>query len=544
MSDSEFEPPSTIAALLAETVARRPEHEAIATRGETLTYRDLDRRTAKMARALLASGAGKGTRIAILAPDGIYWLTAYLAAMRIGAVVATVSTLCTPRELAYILRNSDAQMLIGARRFLRHEYAERLEAALPGLAGQKAGALRLPDAPYLRSIWLDDAAGLSWAQPAEALVAHADDPDAPDDELLAAIEREVHSADLCMIIYTSGSTAYPKAVMHRQWAIARQAHELARHFLMKEDDRMMPLLPIFWVGGLSIALEVLRTGGTLVYPDTPATEVIVETMKRFRVNRINIWGPQQAKLREAVIAAGMDPETIGWLAQVRDKSGEPIPQRLQANMLGMTESFCPHSSEPLDTRLPDDKAGSSGRAVNGIERRVVDPETGEPVPFGTVGELQLRGGALMMGFYKVDPATVFTPDGFYPTHDLVRMEEDGHLYFVARRGDMLKTAGANVSRLEVQMALGAVPGVDLPIVLGLPHPEMGQLVVAGVVPKEGQTPSEDYLKAELRKSLSSFKVPRHIVILDADEVQWTPSNKVKLNEMADVIAGKIERVEA
>src|SRR5262249_54596861 len=151
VTDSEPEPPSTIATMLAATVARRPDHEAIVMRAETLTYAGLDARTARMARALLAIGAGKGTRIALLGPDGIAWLTAYLAAMRIGAVIATVSTLCTAPELAYILRNSDAQMLIGARRFLRHEYAERLEAALPGLAGQQAGKLRLPDAPYLRS---------------------------------------------------------------------------------------------------------------------------------------------------------------------------------------------------------------------------------------------------------------------------------------------------------------------------------------------------------------------------------------------------------
>ena len=150
----------------------------------------------------------------------------------------------------------------------------------------------------------------------------------------------------------------------------------------------------------------------------------------------------------------------------------------------------------------------------------------------------------MIGFYKVDPSQVFTRDGFYPTNDLVRMEEDGHLYFHARRGDMLKVSGANVSRLEVQAALAAIPEVDLPIVVGLSDGGFGQIVIAGVVPKEGHAPAEDYLKTELRKTLSSFKVPRNIVLLRADEVQWTPSNKVKLTEMTEVIAGKIEKVAA
>ena len=104
----------------------------------------------------------------------------------------------------------------------------------------------------------------------------------------------------------------------------------------------------------------------------------------------------------------------------------------------MSESFGPHSAEPINRRMPDDKAGASGRAVNRIERRVVDPETGQQVPSGEVGELQLRGGALMTGFYKVDRHKVFTPDGFYPTNDLVRVDADGYAYFVGRTGDMMR----------------------------------------------------------------------------------------------------------
>src|SRR5690606_18679043 len=110
----------------------------------------------------------------------------------------------------------------------------------------------------------------------------------------------------------------------------------------------------------------------------------------------------------------------------------------------------PHSAEPLNFRLPEDKPGASGRSVNNYERRVVDPDTGVEVPVGEVGELQLRGGALMSGFYKVDRRKVFTEDGYYPTGDLVRIDQDGYLFFVARRNDMIKTRAANVSRLEVE----------------------------------------------------------------------------------------------
>ena len=528
--------PATIPQLLARATSVRPEGEAIVTGRATLSYRALDESTTRIAGALVALGAGKGTRIALLLPDELTWLTTFLAAMRIGALVAPVSTLCTAPELAHCLRHSDAQILIAARQFLRHDYAQRLEAALPGLADAKAGALRIRQAPYLRSIWLDDAEGLGWAGSHDGLKALGTDNDA----LIQEMESEVAPSDDAVIIYTSGSTSLPKAVLHAQRNVAGQAQVLAEQFLITAESRMMPLLPLFWVGGLTMALEVLQAGGTLIFPDDRSNEGVLDALQRFRANRINSWGPQLGKLREAAIAAGIDVDSIVGLGPWRDARRDLIPPDRSANMLGMTESVGPHSSEPIDVVLPEECAGASGRAIGGFERRVVDLETGEVLPPGKSGELQLRGGSLMKGFYKLDPREVFTPDGFYSTHDIVRIDADGYLYFEARRGDMLKTSGANVSRLEVQAALASLPGVELPIVIGLADPELGQKIVAAVVPKPGAVPDEESLRAALRDKLSSYKIPKHIVVIGADEVEWTPSNKVKLAEMGELIRRRIE----
>jgi acyl-CoA synthetase (AMP-forming)/AMP-acid ligase II len=537
---AETESPSTLPALFASVVALRGEHPAIAMVGETLSYDELERRSARMARALLAIGAGKSTRMALMAPDGILWLVAFLAGLRIGALMTAISTLCTPPELAHILRNSDVQIFIGARRFLRHDYARTLTAALPGLREASAEALRLPAAPYLRSIWLDDAQGLDWARPIDDLIRRADAPNAPDAALLAAIEKEVAPSDDAVIVYTSGSTSTPKAVVHTQWTVARHPPELAKHFLLKAGDRMMPLLPAFWLGGMAMALEVLSVGATLVYPDSPDTQVVLDTLQRLAVNRVNSWGDMLTKLREAAVVRGIDVDRIVGLGPFRDRAGELIPPPLQSSMLGMSESFAPHSAEPLDVRLPEAKAGASGRAVNGIERRVVDPETGVEVAAGEVGELQLRGGALMSGFYKVERRKVFTPDGFYPTKDLVRIDADGYLYFIARRGDMIKTKAANVSRLEVEAALRALPEVDLPIVVGLPDSELGEMVAAAVVPKPGTAPTEDALRTALRGSLSSYKIPRRIVFISHADVPRTSTGKLRLSDLSGMVAGRLK----
>jgi acyl-CoA synthetase (AMP-forming)/AMP-acid ligase II len=539
MPPPEIEPATTVPKLLANFVATRGQHDAIATVAETLSYEELERRTSRMARALLALGAGKGTRIALLAPGGILWLTALLAGLRIGAVVSLVSTLCTPPELAHMLRSGDAQILLGVRRFLRHDYGKTLEAALPGLVEGTAQALRLPSAPYLRCVWLDDAAGLSWARPLEDLLAYADGPQAPDEALLAAIEQEVTPSEDAIIVYTSGSTSLPKAVVHTQWNVTRFPRELTKHFLLKPDDRMMPHLPTFWLGGLGMTMQVLSIGATLVYPASPEIDVVLDTIEHCKVNRLNSWGDVMMKLREGAVARGIDVDRIVGLGPFRDKAGEIIPPNLQANMLGMSETFTAHSAEPLDTRLPADKAGSSGRGVGSFERRIVNPETGEGVPPGQVGELQVRGSGLMSGFYKMNRKDVFTPDGFYPTGDLARLDADGYIYFVGRRGDMIKTRAANVSRLEVEAAMRGVPGIELPIVVGLPDPELGQRVAAAVVPAKGASLTDESIRTALRAVLSSYKIPRQIVFITHDDVPRTTTGKIKLFELAGMVAARI-----
>ncbi len=533
---TEAEPPSTIPAQFAATVAVQGQCDAVAMVAETVTYAELERRSAELARALLAAGAGKGARVALLAPDGIFWVTAFLAALRIGALVTCCSTLCTPKELAHMVRNSDVQFFLGARRFLGHDYGEKLAAAFPDVAQGKPGALRVESAPFLRSVWLDDASGIDWAQSLESLLARAGDVPA---KLLAAVEAQVTPSDEAVIVYTSGSTSLPKAVIHTQWNVSRHPPELARLFLIKPDDRMLPMLPAFWLGGMAMALQVLSQGACLVYPASPDHKVLLETMQKLRVNRVNGWGDGLTRLRALASERGIDVDKIVGLGPFRDARGELIPQQFQSGMLGMSETFAPHSAEPLDYRMPEDKPYCCGRPVNGYERRIVDPETGAEMPVGEIGELQLRGGALISGMYKRRREEVFTPDGFYPTGDLCRIDADDYLYFIARRNDMIKTRAANVSRLEVEAALNALPEVATSVVTGLPDEEFGQIVAAAVLPAPGAAPTEEGLRKALREEISSYKVPRRIVfIASEDEIPRTATGKIKLHELGELIESR------
>jgi acyl-CoA synthetase (AMP-forming)/AMP-acid ligase II len=534
---TEPERPSTLPALLAKLAAECGAHPAIVTSGETVTYAELDQRSARFARALLAAGAGKGTRIGLLAPDGIFWVTAFLGALRIGALLTTISTLCAPPELAHILENSDCEYLIAARRVLNHDYAATLEAALPALAGQTGTGLHLVDAPYLRRIWLDDCRNVPWANSVAALEALADAPDAPDDALLAAAEREVSPADEAIVVYTSGSTTRPKAVIHRQWAAARHPPELARQFALNSDDRMMCLLPAFWLAGMSMMLQVLSIGATLIYPDSPSIDDAVDALASFGVTRVNAWGDKQPQLIRTARERGVYIDHIPDLTGFRDSNGNLLPDKIA--MYGMTESFSAHSAYPLGEPLPPGKEAAFGRAINGYERRVVDPETGEALPPGEVGELQIRGPAMLAGFYKRDAREVFTRDGFYPTRDLVRIDAEGWLFPEGRLDDMIKTRGANVSRLEVEAALTALPGVAMAVVAGLPDAQAGKLLAAAIVLEEGWSLTKDAIRGALRDTLSSFKIPKQIVFVGVDDIPRTATGKIRLAEIPRMIETRL-----
>jgi acyl-CoA synthetase (AMP-forming)/AMP-acid ligase II len=171
---------------------------------------------------------------------------------------------------------------------------------------------------------------------------------------------------------------------------------------------------------------------------------------------------------------------------------------------------------------------------------VVDPETGRELPPGEVGELQIRGPALMAGLYKAGRDEVFTPDGFYPTKDLVRIDAEGWLYPAGRLGDRIKTRGANVSRLEVEAALLTLAGVEAAVVAGLPDPDAGEVVVAAVVPAAGVMLSEAALRQALKAKLSSFKVPRRIVFITAADIPRTATGKVKLADLREMIAARLQ----
>jgi acyl-CoA synthetase (AMP-forming)/AMP-acid ligase II len=286
----EFTPTS---GALARACAERWGDKAFAVLGdERLTYAQAEARSAELAKGLLASGVGKGTRVGLLAPNGPDWILGWLGASRIGAVVVLLNTYSKARELGWVLRHADVQVLLTVDGHLGHDYLERLEQAAPGLAGQVHERIFLESHPYLRTVWTWGDARRAWAAPVADLVARSG---AVTDGLLRECETEVTPADPMVVVYSSGSTSDPKGAVHAHGAAVRHAHNLGQMRDLTDDDVLYTPMPLFWVGGFSFTLiAAMHAGATLVFEERFEPGATLELIERERVTQVLGW-PHMAK---------------------------------------------------------------------------------------------------------------------------------------------------------------------------------------------------------------------------------------------------------
>lgn len=536
---------STLPELIKDLTDRFGDHELTRESGRTLTYREADRESAEIARGLLAAGVGKGTRVGLLMPNSSDWIVSWLGALRIGAVVSGISTFLKPPELAWLLRFADLDTLLVADGYLRHDYLRTLEQALPSLASRDGRApLRLPESPYLRSIWLFGKQSPGWIRGREEdLRGLARSESALDASFLEAVESQVTPADLAIVVFTSGSLANPKGVVHTHGTVVKHARAMAAYASCRANERVGVLTPFFWVGGmLTTMLNTMVSGGTLVFPERPDPACVLEMIRREKLDYLN-GGTEQ--LKAIMEHPDFRPEDYHRLRPSRATQartgllGPPLGYPLDRvpDSLGMSETFGPHSGELPGTRLPDTRVGSFGRAIGGseggIERRIVDPASGVEMSPGEVGELVIRGYTVMQGYYKKERSETFRPDGYFPTGDRCSISEDGHLFFAGRSGEMIKTSGANVSPREVELVLEALPEVAEAVVLGRPDPRLGEIVIALVVTAPGSDFDEAELQRRLGERLSSYKIPKRIRRVESETLPRTFSGKVQKFKLSD-----------
>jgi len=535
----------TVAGLIRSKAASDPERVFVVKDAARLSYGEAERRSRKLARGLLASGVGKGARVAILLPNGPDWVLAWLAAARIGALVVPINTFYQARELGFVLRHADVHTLLTSARFLSNDYLERLERFAPELATHGPAPLRVRALPYLREVrvWESDGRERAWASGgAAALEALADATPGIDDALLEEVEREVRPADPMVVVYSSGSTADPKGAIHTHGTALRHAHNLNGFRDLVPEDRIYSPMPFFWVGGFVFTLvSTMHVGARLYCQDVFEPGKTLDLIERERITMVAGWPHFGKAMTEHPSFPKRDLSSIraGNLYDLLPPEARPSDPELRSNSLGMTETCGPHTFDRMDGDLPEKLRGSFGRSVPGTSHKVVDPESGRTLGPGEFGEICVRGYSVMQGLYKVEREEAFDADGYYHTGDAGYFDAEGHLFFKGRLGEMIKTAGANVAPRELELLMGAMPEILSAHAVGVPHPTRGENVAVAVVLREGASLDAATLVARLKDQLSAYKLPRYTFFVPIAEIPMTDSGKLDRRKLRDAIAKKL-----
>ena len=398
---------------------------------------------------------------------------------------------------------------------------------MPGLDLAAAPPCSLA-APALRRVAFDaTATGVLGGWTVDALVGAGT---AVDDDVLAAAEDAVGPSDRMVIVHTSGSTSEPKGVIHQHGPLIRHLDNLNELRRYAEHEVLFSNSPFFWIGGFAYSLlGTLLAGATLVCSNATDPAATLDLLERARPTMVNGFAAAVAHLAKDPSFPHRDLTSIrrGNLWPIMPADVRAADPELRHNMLGMTEagSVCLASDDEGDQ--PEHRRGSFGRPVPGFEAKVVDPDTGAECGTGEVGELWFRGPFLMEGYYGRERHETFTADGWYRTGDLFHVDADGFFYFTGRRGDMIKTAGANVSPREVEAAIADATG---PRRARRRHrrsrTRAGRRGGDARPARPATPPDTDELRTALRKRLSAYKVPQRFLVLADDDVPMLSSGKL------------------
>lgn len=539
---SQFDGPFTVPYLLERSVRLYGDREFLVDSQRRLTFSQTERASAELAKGLLSLGLGKGARLGLMMPNIADWVLGWLAGARMGAMVVSLSSFFQPREIDWALNHNDIDTLLIPAEYAGHGYIERLERAIPELKDQTGPLLHLKSHPYLRRIVIWGDCDRAWAMkgPDDILAAARARPQI-DDDYLAQIESLVTPADDMIIICTSGTTANPKAVVHTHASALRNTWCYSSLVGLNTTDKVVNMMPFFWVGGHLLALmPAFYDGATMLFPDSLHAGDVLDLILAEKATYLNLTPAATNGIHQEAARRGVTLPPHRKVNMQRDKNGREIPpDRRVGGSMGMTETFGGHSGDAYDEPTPPGKAGHWGRGLAGIERRIVDRETGEVLAPNKEGELYLRGPSLMRGYYKRERLEVLTPDGFFPTGDRCVIDEEGYIYFHGRYTEMIKTTGANVAPQEVEAVLLTFPEIAEAIVFGVPDEKRGEAVAAVVVLRVGADFDAADMRRRIGQEISGYKVPVHILAVDSEDIPRTDSGKTKRHEIRDLALARL-----
>jgi fatty-acyl-CoA synthase len=524
---------ATLGGLPARAALRWGDREAIVFRDRRVSFSDVAAGVDRVARGLMAVGVRPGHTVALWMVNRPEWIEAAFAVLKIGAVLVPINTRLRTDDVAYILGQSDAGTLILGERSGPVDYLGMVRELVP--ADTAPGTGRLPRLQRLVVLGEEPRAGtVPWAR---LLARAADVTPASLAERADAVDPE----GLAFLMYTSGTTGFPKGAMHGH-RIIRNVTDRAFRLALTERDVIMMYLPLFHLFAFSEGmLTSMVSGARQVLTEAFDPDESLALIARERATVLHGFDTHYKELCEAHARQPRDVASVRTgIFAAGMASSTPIARRARAlfgplvSGYGMSEFGVGAAIGSLDS-TEEQSCEASGYPAPGYEIRVVDPDSGRDQPTGTPGEILVRGYTLMRGYYDKPEATAaaIDADGWMHTGDMGLLRADGHLRFVGRYKDMLKIGGENVDPMEVEAYLMSHPAINQAAVVSYPDSRLSEVGVAFVRCQPGSLLTEAEVLAHCRGRIASFKIPRHVIFVESFPMTSTGKiQKVALRDEA------------
>jgi fatty-acyl-CoA synthase len=538
----------TIGELFDRQAAAAPDRLYFAhhTRNQAYSYGEFKELVDAAAKGLLAIGIRKGDHVAIWAGNVTEWVVTQYATAKIGAVLVTVNPSYQSTELEYLLGQSRTRALVMSAGFRGTDYVAMLRKALPMIDAASPGSIESEDYPSFREAILiegDRGAGFrSWANLLER-------GRAISDLELADAQAATEPGDVINIQYTSGTTGFPKGAMLSHANILGDADLVGGSQNLGPDDVICAPVPFYHCFGCVMGvLTSLTRGCALVTPhDHFDPAHTLDAVERFRATALygvptmfiaELGDPRfgavdLSSLRTGIMAGAPCPIEV-----MRD-----VVTRMGASQ--MTIAYGQTEASPVITQTGADdtierRVTTVGKALPGLEVRIVDPATGEECATGAQGELWARGFTIMAGYFDKpeETAAAIDPEGWLHTGDLATVDGEGYFKITGRLKDMVIRGGENIYPREVEEFLFTHPAIREVQCFGVPDPRFGEELAAWVRLKEGASLSQEELVAFCRGRVSHFKIPRYLRIVD--EFPMTVTGKVQKYKMREVMCAELD----